>query len=557
MPFWGRCGATSRWGFHVTADGTEDAVPQFAVTGRLTKGRLNDPGLPYPVTDIRASVNLANEGFRIEHLFARSGQSAIRLSCRRAGYEPTSPLSLEAEVRDLEVNRALLDIPHLPEILKAEWHKYRPFGRIHANVKLKFDGRAWSPEVWVRCLDVSFTDHRFPYRVDHGRGTLELKDDVLKMHIEAYGGSQPIRLAAEVAHPGPDATGWFEAKGDGLPLDRKLFDALNDDSRKIVASLNPRGTINVVFRSWRSEPDETMHTYLMIGLNRCAMSYNRFPYALSNVRGTIEGIDGRWVFRDLEATNDTARVTCYGHLLPIIQPDASHSAGNDVPPGSSESSDAGPPPPQELFLSLTATDVPLEEELRDAMQPGMRRLWNDLKPRGTVDLKTVEISYVTGQKRLGLSFRAEPKGDTTSIEPVQFPYRLEKLRGAMIYSDGHVRLEGLRAEHGRVRLAADGLCEFQPDGSWKLSLEGVSVDHLRTDRELIRAMPERMRKAFTGLNPQGPLNLRGRWVLARGGLPEDRLPVRLGTGDQFRRPGDSQWRRSGKHAWRRDPRRRV
>ncbi len=484
--------------FHVSGDSAGGVPPQFDVSGRLTRGRLNDPRLPYPVTDMRAAVSLANDGFQIEHLFARSGQSTIRLSCRRAGYEATSPLSLEAEVRNLEINRALLEIPDLPERFREQWYKYRPFGQIHANVKLGFDGQTWHPEVGVQCLDVSFTHHKFPYRLDHGHGTVELKNDVLQLNLEAYSDRQPIRLAAEVVHPASSPTGWFEVKGDGLPLDRKLFDALSDESRKVVASLNPRGTINFSFRYWREEPEGPPHKHLLIGLNRCGMSYDRFPYPLSNVRGTIEGLDDRWEFRDLEGTNDTARVRCNGYLLPV-------------------------PLPKELLLTLTAIDLPLEEELRDALQPGMRRMWNDLRPRGTVDLKTVQIRYLTGQKRLGLSFRAEPKGDTTSIEPVRFPYRLEKLRGAMIFSDGHVRLEGLRAENGNVRLAADGLCEFEPDGSWQLSLEGISVDHLRLDRGLIKAMPERMRKAFTAVNPEGPLNLQGRWTLARGGRPEDLL----------------------------------
>jgi len=40
----------------------------------------------------------------------RSGQATLRMACRRAGFEADSPLTLTAEVRQLELDRPLLDI---------------------------------------------------------------------------------------------------------------------------------------------------------------------------------------------------------------------------------------------------------------------------------------------------------------------------------------------------------------------------------------------------------------------------------------------------------------
>ena len=69
------------------------AVPlKFDLSGRLSRGRIDDPRLPHALTDIRATVHVDNGGFSIDDLAARSGQATLRMSCRRSGFEPTARL---------------------------------------------------------------------------------------------------------------------------------------------------------------------------------------------------------------------------------------------------------------------------------------------------------------------------------------------------------------------------------------------------------------------------------------------------------------------------------
>ncbi len=502
--------------FSVAHHPAGERPPRFEVTGHLSRGRINDPRLPYPLTEMQAMFHLENDGIAIEHLLARSGQASIRVSYRRNGYTDWCPARIDAELRHLDVNRALLEVSGVPEELCREWDKYRPFGQIHADLKLDFDGRTWHPEARIQCLDVSFTHHKFPYRLDKGRGVIELKNDLLTLNLAAYSGNRPVRLAGEVLHPTSAPTGWCEVKGEELPIDQKLYDALRDGARRVLSSLSPQGTVDFVFRSWVDHPGEQPHTHLVVQLNHCSICYDQFPYAVRNIRGTLEERDKVWTFRNLTGTNDTARVTCHGHLRPVA---VAPERPAPVPPPAEEL-------PRELVLRFTATDVPLEEELRDALQPNLRRLWNDLKPRGRIDLDDLVVRHVTGQPQASVTFRAEPCGDTASIEPVHFPYRLEKLQGAVVFEDGHVHLQRLRGEHGQARISAGGFCQFQPDGGWLLAFEGISVDRLLVDRELVQAMPSRMKKAFTSLDPKGPVALRGRWELSRGGRLDDPLTSR-------------------------------
>ncbi len=483
--------------FQAAYDSASNAPVQYVLSGRLRRGRLDDPRLPHTLSDMRAAFRVDNNGYCIDDFAARSGQGTLRMACRRAGFEPTSPMTLSAELRQLDLDRALLGI--LPQSLQDQWNKYRPAGEVDADIQVSFDGRTWRPNVNMQCLNVSFTHHKFPYRLEHGKGSLTLKDDQVKLNLTAYAGSQPARLAAEFTHPFSGPIGWFEVKGDDIQLDEAIVTALPDKPREVVRSLAPRGSLNFYTRFWRDKPDEPMHQHLLITANRCSVRYEKFPYPLSAIRGTLEMFDGTWTFRNLEGSNDRARVTCEGRLTPGFN-------GN------------------ELVLNFVGKDVLLEASLRDALSPHMQRVWHDSRPRGSIDL-TAQIRYLSEDKTFSVGVQIQPQRENASIEPVQFPYRLEHLQGDIVYRDGHVTFSRCKADHGNVKVAAEGYCDFSPDGRWNAHFSNLTADRLRVDRdrELLLALPERLRKAVTELNPLGSINLRGSFDLARTGRLDEPL----------------------------------
>ena len=257
-----------------------------------------------------------------------------------------------------------------------------------------------------------------------------------------------------------------------------------------MQSLHPEGTIKVYLRSWRNAPEQPVHQHLIVDAKGCSIQYEKFPYPLRNIRGTLEMYDGSWTFRDLEGYNNTGRVRGEGHLAPTLQ-------GN------------------ELFLRLVGNDVALDEQLRDALRHNQRQVWQVLRPRGAMDL-VAEIRYLCEPKQLSVSVDAQTDPENTSIEPVHFPYRLEKLDSALHYRDGRVTIAHLKAEHGPVKLATGGYCEFPPGGRWHLHLEGLAADRVRFDRELMQALPEQLKKSLAALKPGGAINVRGSFDLEPG-----------------------------------------
>ncbi|HYW78845.1 MAG TPA: hypothetical protein VE890_04675 [Thermoguttaceae bacterium] len=411
--------------FRLTYDQAAPMPLAFQVKGGLSGGRLTDDvRLPHPLTDMRANFVVTNDGFGVTQLVANIGQATLRVyELHGTGFDMDGRLGLRAGIRRLELDPQLRE--SLPPKLQQQWYKFWPTGEINAEVGLFYDGqtKTWQPDISVECLDVSFTHNEYPYPLDHGTGTVTLKNDVLKVHLDAYSGNQLVDVDAEYYHPLDAPVGWFEAKGEGLPIDEKMLDALENkpQSQAFVRSLHPTGTIDLFARLQRNEPNGPVQKTVNITLNRCSVKYEKFPYPIYNIRGTLAMRDDHWTFYELVGDNDAGRITCDGTLQ-------------------------RPQDGQRLHLTFTGRDVAIENELRDALvlKPNVQRVWNALQPRGMVDL-VAEVDYLPQTKKLSVGLRAEPQSATASIEPIPFPYRMEKLSGVLIYGDGHVTIERFKA----------------------------------------------------------------------------------------------------------------
>ena len=482
--------------FAVRYDGAKPDPWTYEVIGQLSRGRLDDSRLPHPLTELRAGFHVNAHGFAIQNLTANSGPAMLTLDIRREGFGENAPMTVVAKATQLKLDRQLSAI--LPTSWQEMWQQSLPAGELDLDATLRYDGIQWTPDVVATCHDVALTYPKFPYRLEHGSGRVILKDNVLTVEdMTAYSGGEQIRLRAEIHQPGPEWTGFFTADSRNLPVDQKLIKALPPTSREIVENLNPNGSFGLFVHYWR-QAGAPVHSHLSINLNGCYLRYKLFPYPLHNVRGVVEANDQTWTFDDLHGTNDSGLVRCHGEMKP--GPD-----GN------------------QLVLHFAGQNVPLEDELRDALRPSARQLWNEINPTGAVDL-SVKVEHRTSWREPSIVVTAAPVKDIVAIQPRYFPYRLEKLSGEFDYENGRVVLKQLAAEHGaNTRLTARGHCEVDASGGWRLHLEDMHCGRLIPDRELVQALPARLRKAITEMQLSGPATISGRFDLGSTGKPEEPL----------------------------------
>src|SRR5262245_21326470 len=492
------------FGFHAQGTGRADPI-HFTVHGKISEGRIDDARLPEPLTDVAARIRIDNHVVQIDELSARCGATQIELSATIRDYG-RGPIDIaDLNVRQLQLERwPPASLP--PQLLEA-WRRFSPRGTVDVAGALHYDGRSWRPNVTVQCHDLSLQYDRFRYRVTDGTGTIAVQPDRVKVQLQCIGGGRYVRCWADVANPGPDFTGSIHIHTEGpIPIDDKLLAALDPASMKIVRSFQPRGSAAVTAHFQRAPGEAALHRRVDIQLHDCFIRHDRFRYPIDRVSGVLELIDDDWHFPRLVGQNDSAAIAGSGSYL------------------------AGPAG-RELVLDFTASDVPLAEELKQALPAGIRSLWANLRPRGNIDHLQVRLGYRSATQKWSIEVQGDkflaqrkPEGPIT-LEPAWFRYALDDLRGSFHYKDGQVELKDLHAVHGQASVTAAGLCRMSEGGSCRLDLTQLSADRVLVDQDLLAALPPGLSQSLGRFPLEGPLNVFGRLGLTV--VPQPEIPPAL------------------------------
>ncbi len=468
-----------------TAAGSLAALEKatFAVSGRLSGGHIEHAALPVAVSDVSASFTADRSGVTCERFEGHSGSTLVRGAGRLAGWDTAADYDVTLEIERLQVGRHWE--PLLPATMASQWSKLLPAGEVDLQARLGRRAGQASRDLAIRCRNLSLTYYRFPYRLDRTMGTVTYRDGAIAMHLTGLAGGHPVHVEGSFDFASPGHPGSVQIRGEGMRIDDMLLAALPPAGADVVRRLRATGTFDFAFRHDRGpQHPQGFKNALGLRLSRCTLAYAGFPYPLSNVSGSIQMEGNRWVVRDVSGTNDTGVIRCNG----LLDED---EAGRDV-----------------LTLDLVGSDVVLEPELRDALSPSMRQIWDDVAPRGTAEF-TARIRHEVGTRRTEVELEATPCGETVSIEPAWFPYRLERLQGRLAWKDGLLRFEGIRGVHARTTVSTEGTCRFADDGGWHVSFARLSADRFRIDHDLLRALPQGLQLAVADIGLKGLLSVDG------------------------------------------------
>lgn len=506
--------AQAQFRFRLARTPNQEEPIHVNVWGELSEGRVDDPRLPLPLTELRAKIFISNQEIRIENAVARSGSTSLRLTCRYAGFLTSAPtLQLAAAVRQLPLDERLYQV--LPPRFHDDWANFAPAGLVDADIEIRLEDNRIVPDVTVTCRDVSFAYHRFPLRMRQGNGTIRWVGDTLRIRdFTALAGNTVVHMAARVKNPGPRYTGTFDVHTQGpVPLDHELISAMNETGQRIVHSLHPSGGVTLTHgHIEKRTPEGEPRSRWELGLEDCAIQYDRFPYAIQHISGRLILDNGHWKFSDLRGRHGSGYITADGAWEP------------------SEQSDSG----GTLTLDFNCWDVPLNDSLRNAVgkfSNGAERFWDRLEPRGTLDYANISFRHdtLTDDKSLEISVEKWPSqqnvaGRSITIHPSWFPVKLNDCTGKLHFADGQFRLINVAAqrEDSRVELAGHGT--VLPSQQWEITLSRFIVDSLQVDHALIGTLPPQMQTAIRQLKYRGDLSLDGNcWF--RGG---ERKPLCAG-----------------------------
>jgi hypothetical protein len=476
---------------------------QVMIQAEVREGYVNDPRLPYPFTDIKATVGIDSSGINVSQFTGRCGTSELTGEFKGSGWEASSPWRMSVQVNRLALNDQLAS--KLPAKWRKDYQRFSPQGHVDLDLTLQSAAGKIHTNLKVQCQNTSFVYDKFPYPLEQGRGLVQWADGILVIDgFQATAHGQLVRIDGRIVDPEKFSSGWIEVAVAGpIPLDAPLLEALNARTRESIVALQPTGMVTLHQARFERKAQEpvALHQQFDLELHDCSIKPEKFPYPIDRIRGRIIGEDGVWKLQEMIGRSGGAYVQCTGSWQQ----------------GTSEKSS--------LVLNLTATDVPLDNTLREAigqLNPKTGRVWESLQPQGTLDRLTVQLRHpgpdgkpeiaIQGQKWPRRVYAPDPG---LLVKPQWFPYRMDHVTGMFNYRNGQVTLTGIRAQHGKTVIRLDGSCFFPMEGPWDAKLTNVTVDHLLTDHEFITALPLPIRKAIAKLNITGPLMLRGQLQLAK------------------------------------------
>lgn len=426
-------------------------------------------------------------------------------------------LRLEFQSEGLDFNSDIKS--RMPDNIREVVDQFAPAGKVdiqRASVVVEPTGdKDVSYDFTLTARDI-VAQYQFPTADQPARfreiaGTVRIdgnQDRVLLSNMRGKLLGSPVTLSLD--YRGGDVPA-FTVESDDFQLRPDFTDVLPRELSAVLKRFNPIGYVRfeVSGRRSESEPDFTEVDVTFIagaGDRSGSMSFDRFPYTLSNVTGRLfASVTEQWadiVIREfsgrgseLPGQTDPSRITINGQVLVSL---------DETPEGEET-------PPPIMDLHIEAARVPVDSAMLTAFtrmlqDPGSDRIpalvefAEKLNLGGTVGTSGRLIADAWGE----MDWQFEIMLEGSSVKFENFPFLIEGLYGSVLVDRTDVslrRVEG-RAEGGRVTVHNASYSETE---GWSISASARELTFQSPD--LRRALPEALRGMMVKLNPRGSFDI--------------------------------------------------
>lgn len=538
---------TANLGIKIDAHWEPGTMPLFNARVDVRNGTFEESRLPWPVENIATTVLLNNARVAIDQGSGTLGPAKLEFSLEtRELQELLDAAGAEEEGQDqglhqflerlnlnvvgLQIDDELFD--HLPPEAEELQTMLQPKGGVDLTVRFERLPGGWKREIDLRprALGVVYEKFRYPLEDLAGQVVHVLESDGTdEFRIRLTGSTgqknglppdgRRISISGTISGEGPDPMIRLRVAGTDLPVDDRLFEALDEDTATILKKLRAKG-----------RGDFVADIHQELGVNRCEntfrirvyegkVSYTHFPYALSSIRGEIviraEAIDPTRPLRPglpIEPEKDTV-------VVELHRFQAKHGDGTIWLSGTHE------PVPnsqnRKLKLRVQGLECPIDNDLRESLiSVQLGEVWHALNPSGKVtfglDMGVLDRSTCSDQPTIERLTSEEPPFDPVtdltlalnlsgpSIQSAWFPYRLDQVGGVVRYEAGKLELARIRAQRDESRWTLDaGEVRLAPSGEIWANLGGLAASPVPLDPEFRQALPSSLQLAFNELNPKG------------------------------------------------------
>ena len=473
-----------------------DQLPNFSLSGNVSQLNIDDPQIPKSIQNTSANFQITNQGLSISNASGGLGRGEF-LNCNysQRGILTPTQWHLDGRVNEFHVDHSPRMGRWLSMSCKKFCREFSPIGTSNFEFSFDFDGQKLKRTVNADMTNMSFSFYKMPYRVNNCVGRVECVNDQLVFRVRSIDRRQQLDFKGRVTGMG-DATTFeidISAPGD-VPIDQKLLVALESTPKlsKVVRSFQPTGFVGGIGRIERKILHGPVEKSFDVRVKQCSIRHDHFDYPIHHINGLIQSRDSVFTFSNLTGKNGSGTVVCNG----------------------------GWNPTQGLGVRFLCNSIPLNDQLRFALKPEIREIWNGFRPRGTLDAMRVDMTLPIGQPHVDVVVEAKMNKTTVateanyvSIHPVWFPYQINHVVGTVNIGNGEIKLTDIEGKHQKTWIACQGSGRYNND-NWSVKLDEMFVGGLQADDDFLKAIPSGLATPIQKLQFDGLMTVKGQLSVA-------------------------------------------
>ena len=332
---------------------------------------------PTALTDIRGRVAFNRKEINAQGVTGKYGEAPFVITSGLVSLEEDGPFELAGSAYGCKVEGLFKEmvpkegLDQIPAWLKEYLLEAKITGQVDGSLKLsraKGEKEVQS-SVEVSARDLTLSHSRFGYPLILNVSFRYGGNALWFSQASARWGGASIEMPPTTFDFTEGAAMDFSAHVSNLLLEPKLHDLLPASITQQLDESAVGGTVDIDFHAERPEgADAETHTRTVLYLRDGRMAYVDFPYPVEHLFGRAEILDGELKGAEFSGMNGPTQI------------------GVTIEKGQYK----GMPG---RLVTIRAMGGVLNEDVRKAMPPSFLKLWDMLKPQGTINLNLVIQFY--------------------------------------------------------------------------------------------------------------------------------------------------------------------
>jgi hypothetical protein len=408
---------------------------------------------PYPLEELTGELYFDDESIIARDLVSQAGGRSIKVDGKITHRDAGNPIYyISVDGNDIPLDAVLGKA--LPEHYRKLYEQFDASGTAAVRAKVFTTGDANDAGSISFVADVSarmasLKSQKLPVVLSDAVAELSFTPEsiTVKKLTGRYGDSPVSLSGGGLLSGGSLPQVQLKAQAENVPLNGEMINLLPESVREHVAAFDPQGKVNLAIdvrrRANRESPEYTIGVECLGN----SVKHQQFAYPLRDIRGNLTIGSGKVVLDGIEAVPGAGFA---GGLPPTIRLDGHLDlTGSGADPGS---------------FTIAAHNIPLMQQLGDALPGELGRTYRDASPQGSFDL---DLDIPTISKAAADDKRLDFKGKISlNAHDLHIAGPAAELRG-------DVNVEGTYGTRA-------GLCDARIDlDAKRLTIRGKSITDLR------------------------------------------------------------------------------